>query len=496
METYYFIAIAILAVVSISLIATLVILSSRNRQLKENIHSLTAKSLEEQAAAQAESAALKAAVEAERKQREAAQLEAIKHSTELEATLAQNSSQQRQLSALQEEILGERKQREQEQQQRAKLEAELEAERKAIADKVLSQEKFQQTLKEQFRTLAGDVLGEQSRHFKEQNRESMDIILKPFRDNIQEFRNRVDSIFTQQTEQSGELKGELRRLMELNQRITTETTNLTNALRGNSKTQGDWGEMILESILDNSNLIKGIHYQTQYNIKGEKGNDLRPDVVLFLPNNKQVIIDSKVSLTAYVNYVGAEDEGERKAALTAHLTSLRNHLKELGSKSYHRLMNSPDFVIMFIPNEPAFLDALKADKTLWNDAYDKKVIISSPTNLFALLKLVDDLWRRDDQNKNQEKILKYGLVIYEQVVAFCDELKQVGEGMDNAKKLYNNAFKRLYTGNNNIVRVGERMRNLGLATTKKISDEIVESSKEEENLQLATSKTQEKDNEA
>ena len=381
--------------------------------------------------------------------------------------------------ALRQEVERERTLREQEQMARVKAETELCAERRSIEDKVRSQEELEQTLREQFRTLAGDVLGEQSRRFKEENRESMDMILKPFKDNIQEFRSRVDNIFTQQTEQCGALKNELQRLMELNKQITTETNNLTNALKGNSKVQGDWGEVILESILDGSNLIRGIHYQTQHNIKDEDGKNLRPDVVLNLPENKKVIIDSKVSLTAYVNYVAAETEAERRTAMAAHLASVRQHVKELSAKRYQQLLQSPDFVIMFVPNEPAFLDALKEDHSIWNDAYEKKVIISSPTNLFALLKIVDDLWKRDDQNKNQEKIIKFGVTLYEQLVAFTAALEGVGASLGQAQTKYEEAYKRLCNGNNNLIRVGENMRKLGLPTTKRHSARILELSQED-----------------
>ena len=355
-----------------------------------------------------------------------------------------------------------------------KIATELEAERRSIDDKVRSQQDMEKSLREQFRNLAGDVLGEQSRRFKQENQESIDIILKPFKDNIREFKERVESIYSHQTEQSGELKNELKRLMELNVQITTETTNLTNALKGNSKVQGDWGEVILETILDGSNLIRGVHYQTQHNIKDEQGNNLRPDVLLNLPNNKQIIIDSKVSLTAYVNSSKAETEIERKAALAAHIASMRQHIKELSSKRYQQLVQSPDFVIMFVPNEPAFLQALQEDHTIWNDAYEKKVIISSPTNLFALLKIVDDLWRRDDQNKNQENIIKYGVTLYEQLVAFTSALEGVGAGIDQARAKYEEAYKRLFTGNNNIVRTGERLRKLGLPTSRRQSQRILE----------------------
>ena len=434
--TYYIIAIAVLAIAS----ATLLTLFLSQRRRNEELLRVIAEANEATAKAEAELST---------------QTKALLHNIEQERIA-----------------------REAEQMARVKAETELEAERRSIADKVRSQKELQQSLKEQFRTLAGDVLGEQSRRFKEENRESMDIILKPFKDNISEFRSRVDAIFTQQTEQSGALKNELQRLMELNKQITTETTNLTNALKGNSKVQGDWGEMILERILDNSNLIRGVHYQTQLNVKDEAGNNLRPDVVLNLPNNKQVIIDSKVSLTAYVNYVSAESEAERRAAMTAHVASVRQHVKELGAKSYQQLLNSPDFVIMFIPNEPAFLDALKEDNTIWNDAYEKKVIISSPTNLFALLKIVDDLWRRDEQNKNHENIIKLGVTLYDQLVAFSTTLEGVGTSLEQAQAKYDEAYKRLHTGNNNIVRVGEKLRKMGLPTTKKQSAKLVELSEE------------------
>jgi DNA recombination protein RmuC len=365
-----------------------------------------------------------------------------------------------------------RRQREAEQIARVKAEADLAAERRSAEERERQQQDLERSVREQFKALAGDVLGEQSRRFKEENRESMDLILKPFKDNIAEFRTRVESIYSHQNEQTGALKNELQRLMELNARITTETTNLTNALKGNSKVQGDWGEMILETILEKSNLMHGIHYKTQLNIKDEAGNNLRPDVVLYLPGEKSIVIDSKVSLTAYVNYVSAESEAERRAAMAAHVASVRQHVKELSSKSYHRLMQSPDFVIMFVPNEPAFLDALKEDSAIWHDAYEKKVVVSSPTNLFALLKIVDDLWRREDQNKNRENIVKLGVKLYEQLVAFTSSLEGVGVSLQQAQTRYDEAYKRLHTGNDNIARVGERLRKLGLPTTKRLSSRL------------------------
>ena len=330
-------------------------------------------------------------------------------------------------------------------------------------------ERAEEVMKVQFRNLANDVLAEQSQRFRESNRESIDVLLKPFKDNITEFRERVERIYSAGNEQHGALRNELRNLMELNRRITTETTNLTNALRGNTKVQGDWGEMILETILDGSNLIKGVHYDTQVNLKDAEGNNLRPDVVLFLPEGKRIVIDSKVSLTAFANSVGAADEESRRAAISAHVASVRQHVAELGRKEYQRLLESPDFVIMFIPNEPAFLAALQADNTIWADAYDRKVIISSPTNLFALLKLVDDLWKRNAQNKNTAEIVACGTKLYEQMVAFTSSLEGVGASLDRARTAYDDAYKRLCRGNDNIVRVGERLRKLGLPTKRRLS---------------------------
>lgn len=351
--------------------------------------------------------------------------------------------------------------------------------RTRIEQNEIEREKMEEQFKAQFRNLANDILGEQTRHFRETNKDELDKLLKPFRDNIIDFRERVERIYSSENEQRGALRNELENLMKLNARITTETVNLTNALKGNSKVQGDWGEMILETILDNSNLVRGIHYDTQLNIKDAEGNNLRPDVVLYLPEGKQIVIDSKVSLTAYADYSAAEDAIERQRYLAAHIASVRQHVKELGSKEYQRLLQSPDFVIMFVPNEPAFLTALQADTAIWSDAYDRKVIVSSPTNLFALLKLVDDLWKRNDQSKNTADIVTYGTKLYEQLVAFVTALEGVGQSLEKAQSQYDEAYKRLCTGNDNIIRSGERLKKLGLPTKKQQTRRAIETSGEQ-----------------
>ena len=333
-------------------------------------------------------------------------------------------------------------------------------------------------LKSHFRNLSTEILGEQSKQFRETNRESLDVLLKPFQDNIKEFRERVERIYSHENEQRGELKNELKHLLELNHRITTETTNLTNALRGNSKIQGDWGETLLETILDSSSLTKGLHYTTQHNLKDSDGKNLRPDVVLHLPEGRSIVIDSKVSLTAYVAYNAAESHEEQQRHLAAHLTSVRQHVTELGRKEYQRLLDSPDFVIMFIPTEPAFLEAMKADPTIWSDAYQHKVIISSPTNLFALLKMVADLWKYDAQEKNTQKIAELGLKLYEKAVLFTESLEEIGASIQKAQKAYDQAQIRL-SGKGSLVSFGEQLKKTAHLQSKKSFSTALQAENEE-----------------
>ena len=330
-----------------------------------------------------------------------------------------------------------------------------------------------------FKNLANEILDEKSRQFKQTNRESMELLLKPFRDNIEGFRKKVEEVYDKEAQQRFSLKEEIRHLNEMNKRMSDEANNLTNALKGNSKVQGDWGEMILETILDSSHLIKGIHYLTQENLKDESGANLRPDVILNLPDNKQIVIDSKVSLTAYVAYTGTEDPEARSRAAKEHVRSVRAHIDELGSKRYQALVNSPDFVIMFVPNEPAFLLAMQQDNTLWSDAYNKKVIVSSPTNLFALLKIVDDLWKRDNQSKNAIAIANEGANLYDKFVGFAETLADIGKNIENAGRNYEKAMGQLKTGRGNLIARTEKLRELGVKATKNLPAQLNDYDEEE-----------------
>ena len=333
-------------------------------------------------------------------------------------------------------------------------------------------EKLQASFRIEFRNLANDILEEKSTQFKKSNKESLDTLLAPFRESISTFRERVESIYSDENQQRGALKSEIKNLMDLNRRITEETTNLTNALKGNSKVQGDWGEMILETILESSNLVSGVHYDTQQNLKDESGSNFRPDVILKLPEDKRIVIDSKVSLTAFVAYMEAADEVDRRRLLDEHVQSVRKHVAELGNKGYHELLDSPDFVIMFIPNEPAFLAALQCDSTIWSDAYRRKVIVSSPTNLFALLKIVHDLWRREEQRDNALRIATEGGKLHDKFVGFYESMESVGKGIRNASESYEKAMGQLKTGRGNLVGYAEKLRRLGVKAAKALPGSV------------------------
>lgn len=374
-------------------------------------------------------------------------------------------------------------------QQRAfehEREQEREQQRATAEQQRAEQEQLQKTMQEQFRNLANDILEEKSRVFRQTNSESIEQLLKPFRDNITDFRLRVESIHRDDIERHGALKNELKNLMDLNRRITDETNNLTEAIRGNSKVQGDMGEMILTTILDHSNLIKGEHYVVQANLKDEEGNNLRPDVILNLPEGKRVIIDSKVSLTAYLDYTRAETEAERASAMARHIESIRQHIKELSRKEYQRLLDcTPDFVLMFIPIESAFLEAMRECRDdLWLEAYNRKVILSSPTNLFAMLKLVDDLWQRDNRNRSTERIAQLGTKLYDQFVRFVGALEGVGKGLGDAQRSYDEAYKRLTSGNDNLVRNSERLRQYGINPKKLLNSNLLDAAEDSSEEQV------------
>lgn len=351
------------------------------------------------------------------------------------------------------------------------LDGQLRGEREAA-------EKNRELLRGEFKLLASEVLAAESEKFKATNKESLQILLKPFGDNLRDFKERVERIHATELTQQGAIQNELKNLQLLNQKITSETANLTRALKGDSKYQGDWGEMVLATILESFNFQRGVHYTTQENFKDEEGRNLRPDVVMNLPEGKQIIIDSKVSLTAFMNYMEAADDDQREVCLKAHVDSARRHVEELSRKNYQALglikEKTPDFVIMFMPNEPAFMAALQTDGSLWEEAYRKNVIIASPTNLFALLKIIDDLWYRDSQSRNALEIAEQGTKLYEKFVGFVSDLESVGASLTKANSTYEEAMKKLNTGRGNLVGHCEKLKTLGVKSKKQLSKAILD----------------------
>ncbi len=346
----------------------------------------------------------------------------------------------------------------------------------------VEKDKMKKETEMQFRLLANEIFATESKQFRESSENRLDEILKPLKENIHDFKQTIINNYTEEAKERHSLKGHIKELMDLNYSIGKEARELTEALRGNSKVQGDWGEMILESILEKSGLIKDENYfvQPAKNVNGEtlvseSGNGLRPDVVVCMPDKKYVVIDSKVSLTAYTGFVNAETEEERARYGKAHVQSVRAHLKELQCKSYQDYVgvspqNRMDFVLMFIPNEQAYMVAMSLDKNLWQEAYDKRVVIISPAHVISTLRLIAQLWTRDRQTKNALTIAEESGKLYDKFVGLVEDLKNVGTNLERTKAVYDQAFNKLSEGRGNLISRVEKIKELGAKTTKSLPD--------------------------
>ena len=328
----------------------------------------------------------------------------------------------------------------------------------------------------EFENIASKILEEKTQKFTQLNKDNLSDILRPLGDNIEGFRKKIEEVYDKEAKERFSLGKEVERLVLLNQKISEEANNLANALKGNSKVQGDWGQMILENILEKSGLVRDREYFVQEFLrdendqcfKNEEGNRMQPDVIIAYPDSRKVIIDSKVSLTAYSRYTVTDDSDEQKMELSNHLKSIRRHVDDLSRKNYQDYASTLDFVMMFVPNEPAYLLAMQYDSDLWHYAYNKRILLISPTNLIASLKLIADLWKREYQNQNAQEIAERGAILYDKFVGFVDNLTAVGTNLDKAQKSYNDAFSQLKEGKGNLIGQAEKLKELGVKPKKRL----------------------------
>ncbi len=335
-----------------------------------------------------------------------------------------------------------------------------------------------------FKSLASDVLQEKAQLFADQNRVDLGQVLGPLRDQIKDFQKdfqeKLQSASVQQARDRSELGEQVKALLKANQTITEEANNLARALKGSSKTQGNWGEMILERILEASGLTAGREYFSQESYTGENGRRFQPDVVVRLPGGRELVIDSKVSLVDYERSVNAADEADRSAALTRHMASVRGHIKELAEKNYQSLygLNTLDFVILFVPIEPAFMLAISQDEKLWEEAWRRNLLLVSQSTLLFVLRTVAYLWRQERQKENAEEIASRGAALYNKLVGFVEDLEKVGVSLDRAKASYDEALKKLSKGSGSAIRQEEMLRGLGVKPQKQLPADLVAASEE------------------
>jgi DNA recombination protein RmuC len=341
-----------------------------------------------------------------------------------------------------------------------------------FAEHKLEMEKINAALTNEFRNLANEIMEEKSRKFTEQNRQKLDEILKPLGEQIKEFEKKVEDRYSKESKEIFALDKEVKRLAELNKQISEDANRLTEALKGESKTQGNWGEMILEKILEKSGLVRDREYTIQESVVTEDGRRLQPDVVVKLPGNRHVIIDAKVSLTAYERYTSAENEEQKQDHRREHLLSVKNHIQELSGKSYQDTfqMQTPDFVMMFMPVEPAYILAIQADQDIWNYAYEKRILLISPTNLLVSLKMIASLWRQEYQTKNVIEIARQSGDLLDKFYSLLNDLTDLGTRLVAAQKSYDEAMNKLSTGKGNLIRRAEKIKELGAHTKKSLPD--------------------------
>lgn len=366
----------------------------------------------------------------------------------------------------------------------ASLEAQLSAEKESKQSIILQNRQNEAQNREVFENIASKILEEKSTKFALMGSLEMQRIVEPLGKELESFKQKIEQMHLNDVRQHASLSTELRNIMELNQRLSTEANTLARAIKGehNPKMQGDWGEMILDSILSGSGLEPNVHYFTQQTSQTD-GKTLRPDVVVRYPDGREIIIDSKVSLTAYSNYVNSTTDPERETFLSAHILSVTKHIDSLSSKEYYKAsQESLDFVMMFMPIEAAYLLALNGNQQLWEYAYKRKVLLVSPTHLITALKLVYDLWSRDTQTRNVIEIASRGAQLYEKFAGFAADMQQIGKGIDTTQKSFDAAMSKLSSGRGNLMRQVEMLKELGVRSSKQLPITPIEEEFEEEKM--------------
>ncbi|WP_226611041.1 DNA recombination protein RmuC [Marinobacter nauticus] len=386
------------------------------------------------------------------------------------AQLASESNQYQQRAETLSEELGQLKVELREQQ------VTLDKERRSASEKLELLEKNRDALKQEFENLANRIFDQKSERFSQQSKTSLDSLLNPFRDQLQDFRKRVEDVYTTETRDRQALRSEIKSLQELNRQITEEAANLTRALKGDKKIQGNWGELILERVLERSGLRKGVEYETQGSYRDEDNQLLRPDVIVHLPDQRNLVIDSKVSLVAYQQWVTADQEEERAAALKQHVEAVRNHIRALSEKDYSQLngLHSPDFVLLFMPIEPAFVAAFQQDENLFAEAFERKIIVVTPTTLLATLRTIENIWRYERQSQNARRIADRAGAVYDKLRVFVEAMEKLGSQLHTAQGTYDNAMNTLTRGRGNLISQANRFVELGVRVKKELPKSIVD----------------------
>lgn len=360
----------------------------------------------------------------------------------------------------------------------------LDAERRQNDEKLALLNDAREQLSNQFKALASEILEEKAKRFTEQNQTNIGQLLEPLKIKLTEFQGKVEEVYVQEGKERSALAAQVKHLMDLNRQLSDDAHNLTRALKGSSKTQGNWGEMILEKILESSGLRKGHEYDVQESHSREDGSRVQPDVIIHLPEERHIIVDAKVSLNAYEEYVNAEDDMGREVAFKRHLASVRGHIKELSDKNYHDIhgVKSLDFVLMFIPVEPAFMLAISQDNEMWEDAWKRNVLLVSPSTLLFVVRTVAHLWRQEQQNRNAQEIARRGAELYDKLVGFVDDLKGIGNRLGQAQRDYDSAYGKFVSGKGNVIRQAELLKGLGVKPGKTMPSEVLDAALEEPSL--------------